>query len=1243
MNDMHSISKKLGSAFLTTSRELFARQYAISDEETIEQGFWRSTEPFADNDDRLLLFQKIMEKKFCPGGRILAGAGTSHRNTLNCFVLAPNSRRFDYLDDVEDLVLKVAATTKVGGGIGINFDPFRSVQFAEPVDIEIYHTMDPNHPDYHDFVEWQYTDITAYGQPKRRFDRRGALIVDYSEREAMSAPIIVVDDSISAIFRAPFDAVRTGAKKVILDWSNLRAEGTPIKGSGGTSSGAASFAIEVQHIIHWLSLGGHTAGPINALRYVFQSVLRSVRQGGCLPASAMVHTNKGLISIRDIAVGDQVYTFNGLKPVTYKWDKGVQHLLTLKGRGTSFTATPEHKMAVLRDAEITYVPMKSISVGDTVLFNLTAHQFDQPQSLPAFDIEMDQQAKEITIPELDPDMAWFIGYFLGNGSTSAGKTVSIAYNSAYKEALGGRLERKIAGQLARFGTNVSHYNIANENTSAVRTVSSALAKYIQKHIKRSHETLRVPEFIAKGSIALRSAFIAGLMDSDGSVKTKPPRIVTTIYPEFATELQNLLATLGIPVRFSTQDRSAKGWHDLHTLSLVGFRHEYNQLIAPFSVKGELQSKKVRFDYSVPESSIKLHPRSYRGKWSGQGDMGYHTYLECSGDLPAIPIKVLEVAIADPQETWDIEVAGEENFIANGFHTHNSRRGAGMATLSLSHPDRDIFLSCKDHEVEAALGEISTFNISFLAEDKDMQDPFIEEVAAHAWQTGDPGLLFVDTINRDNPLAAIDGYILSTNPCFTGDMRLLTEDGWVTFQEAAEHGKPLKIIQDSRITYEGGDDELPSNWKIDPKNTDAPVVTQASHAFLTKKNAEVIELTFSNGSVLRTTPDHLIATTIGMVEASMLVEDHVILTVDEPAIGIYIPATTRVLSITAAGREDVYCIHENVRRSLIVEKVCARRCGEIPLYPGEPCDLGAMNLLKYVTKNAVFNAESFANDVGLYVRYLDANLDYAILPTEQSRVMSQRNRRIGLGVMGLAHALIKLGLRYDSDAGRSAAWKMFRTMAVEADQESVNMSDGRQRMSIPFERKNIALLTVAPTGTTSMIMDVSSGIEPIFSVTYRRKIGSEDRIFLDPLLMEMLREHDPDPNYVLHEGKYVDWDEAKVVEAVQKNGGSLKGLSFIPKYMQDLFKTSHEIHYRDHIAMQAAAQDGMNYRHVGNSISKTINMPHSATVEDVLDAYRYAHSMGCKGITVYRDGSRSNQVLNTDTEVSLECPTGVCEL
>lgn len=1079
------IEKHYGHNFLTDARDLFQRQYAIREGESLEEGFWRATEPAVQNSLRGFIFERMMQRKFSPGGRILAGAGTNHRNTLNCFVLASDTGRFDSLDDVENLVLKVAATTKVGGGIGINFDPFAPAEFAKPIDIEIFHTLDPDHPDYVDFLEWQYTDITAYGQPKRKYDRRGAKVVDYTDRFDLNAPVIEVADDIASIFAAPFDAVRTGAKRVVLDWSNLRPSGAEIAGSGGTSSGAASFAIEVQHIIHWLSLGGHTAGPIAALRYVFQSVLRSVRQGG------------------------------------------------------------------------------------------------------------------------------------------------------------------------------------------------------------------------------------------------------------------------------------------------------------------------------------------------------------------------------------------------------TRRGAAIGTLSMSHPDRDIFLSCKDHEVEAVLGEISAFNISFLAEDKDMQDPFIEEVAAHAWQTGDPGLLFVDTINRDNIMLAELGRIVATNPCFTGDMRFLTEDGWVTFKEAAEHGKPLKIIQDSRITYEGGDDELPSNWKIDPNNTDDGIIQQASHAFLTKRNAEVIQVEFKDGTTLRLTPDHLVATTIGMVEAQHLTEQHEVLIGNAPAVesiagqwpkaldehmgflmgllasdgtyakgkdteaamidlfneamgietkviesieaiwdvfkdkyrahkrpftpysitrlphklrikssflaavlkgeygfsrstkhevpkrliensrrkpalfylaaftycdgtinthvscrdirisqsnkkllqdmqlmlnGIGIssrvylrrtarwksmpdgrggykdywtkdnyelvitsdrdrflstigilrgtkmdklasivqsmpqvnhkPATTRVLSITAAGREDVYCIHENVRRSLIVEKVCARRCGEIGLFPGEPCDLGAINLSEYVHKGAL-DIKALTADIPKFTKYLDDNLDYCNLPTEDAKRMSAKLRRVGLGVMGVAHMLIKLGLRYSSKQARDVVRDVMLTITKGAVQWSEEAEPKNKRVNIG--RRNVALVTIAPTGTTSMIMGASSGIEPIFSVTYTRKIGDKNKEFVDPILMDMLREHDPEPGYTMIENNRVEWDEDKVVKAIKANHGSVKGLSFVPKYMQDIFETSHEIHWRDHILMQAAAQEGMNYKQAGNSISKTINMPNSATVQDVIDAYRLAHAVGCKGITVYRDGSRWNQVLTTGSEISLECPTGVCEI
>ena len=683
------IEKHYGHNFLTDARDLFQRQYAIREGESLEEGFWRATEPAVQNSLRGFIFERMMQRKFSPGGRILAGAGTNHRNTLNCFVLASDTGRFDSLDDVENLVLKVAATTKVGGGIGINFDPFAPAEFAKPIDIEIFHTLDPDHPDYVDFLEWQYTDITAYGQPKRKYDLRGAKVVDYADRFDLNAPVIEVADDIASIFSAPFDAVRTGAKRVVLDWSNLRPSGAEIAGSGGTSSGAASFAIEVQHIIHWLSLGGHTAGPIAALRYVFQSVLRSVRQGG------------------------------------------------------------------------------------------------------------------------------------------------------------------------------------------------------------------------------------------------------------------------------------------------------------------------------------------------------------------------------------------------------TRRGAGMATLSLAHPDRDIFLSCKDHEVEAVLGEISAFNISFLAEDKDMQDPFIEEVAAHAWQTGDPGLLFVDTINKDNIMLEELGRIVATNPC-----------------------------------------------------------------------------------------------------------------------------------------------------------------GEVPLAPGEPCDLGAINLSEYVHKGTL-DIKALTADIPKYTRYLDDNLDYCNLPTEDAKRMSAKLRRVGLGVMGVAHMLIKLGLRYSSKQARDVVRDVMLTITKGAVQWSEEAEPKNNRVNIG--RRNVALVTIAPTGTTSMIMGASSGIEPIFSVTYTRKIGDKNKEFVDPILMDMLREHDPEPGYTMIENNRVEWDEDKVVKAIKANHGSVKGLSFIPKYMQDIFETSHEIHWRDHILMQAAAQEGLSYKQAGNSISKTINMPNSAATQDVIDAYKLAHAVGCKGITIYRDGSRWNQVLTTGSEISLECPTGVCEI
>ena len=315
------------------------------------------------------------------------------------------------------------------------------------------------------------------------------------------------------------------------------------------------------------------------------------------------------------------------------------------------------------------------------------------------------------------------------------------------------------------------------------------------------------------------------------------------------------------------------------------------------------------------------------------------------------------------------------------------------------------------------------------------------------------------------------------------------------------------------------------------------------------------------------------------------------------------------------------------------------CGEIPLFPGEPCDLGAINLAQYVdTPNQGtngFNWTSFRQDVKTCIRFLDNVLEVNKFALEDNRTMSMKLRRLGLGVMGLADALIKMGLTYNSQAGRDAVREMITELRENATSASRELAEERgvfpgiEQSSVEEPRRNIALLTVAPTGTTSMLMGVSSGVEPIFAPFIYRKIGDSYAALISPLFKEMLEAHAPHPEY--RQGDAWNWD--KVVSKVQEQHGSVQGLDFIPQEVRDVLVCAHDISPEDHVKMQGAVQSAFDEggEMVANSISKTINMPNEAAVGEVYDAYSLAFKTGCKGITVYRDGSRQFQVLSTKKE------------
>ncbi|ADI13220.1 intein-containing adenosylcobalamin-dependent ribonucleoside-diphosphate reductase [Truepera radiovictrix] len=779
----------------------------------------------------------------------------------------------------------------------------------------------------------------------------------------------------------------------------------------------------------------------------------------------------------------------------------------------------------------------------------------------------------------------------------------------------------------------------------------------------------------------------------------------------------------------------------------------------------------------------------------------------------------------------------------------TRRGAGMATLSVTHPDIEDFITCKDLSREQTEGDISTFNISVLVSDAFMErakrtlsSGVLQDIADHAWQTGEPGLIFIDRINAFNPMRESLGEIKATNPCVTADTWVLTQLGarrvgdlvgkkfcavvdgkaygltsqgfWSTgvkpvFKLRTKRGFELrltgnhklkKVLRQTRYVQDAvwaeleslkvGDRILLSNhrgvapwagpgtfaegWLLGALIGDGTFAEDKRRAcldFWGESRATMTELAtamlrhlfgantslwvtqtaektriasddlyelaaryglrpgyktltdaleegsfdlicgllcglFDTDGSVQGNQDKGFSVRLAQSDAELLVraqrmlarlgivstryenrrpegwrtlpdgnggsrayrcraEHELVISCDNLAVfaalvGFEEPAkrqrltahlngehkaldrerfSDEIVSISPDGEEEVFDVTVEHVHAFDANGLLAHNCGEIPLFPGEPCDLGAINLAAYVTGEGLENFawDAFREDVRTCVRFLDNVLEVNRFALEDNRAMSMKLRRLGLGIMGLADALIKLGYRYDTDEGRAAVEAIITAMRESATEASRALAEERGafpefgKSSLKTPRRNVALLTVAPTGTTSMLMGVSSGVEPIFAPFIYRKIGDTYAALIAPLFKEMLEQHPPHPDYE-HEGA---WDWERVVEAVQANHGSVQGLAFIPEAVKRVLVCAHDIAPEDHVKMQGAVQRAFDAggEMVANSISKTINLPNKATVADVYSAYSMAFDVGCKGITVYRDGSRQFQVLSTSKGAS----------
>ena len=560
-----------------------------------------------------------------------------------------------------------------------------------------------------------------------------------------------------------------------------------------------------------------------------------------------------------------------------------------------------------------------------------------------------------------------------------------------------------------------------------------------------------------------------------------------------------------------------------------------------------------------------------------------------------------------------------------------RRGALLLSLPVNHPDIEEFINIK-----LDLTKLTKTNISVMITDdfmkavskkekyyckflvKDTGEVIIKEIDAYKlfrklcennWRTAEPGMLFWDGIEQYNFMSMDKSFkVAGTNPCLTGDTLIQTVEG-------------KKKIKDLVGTE-------PFVYAV---NTAGELILiKASKVWLTRKNADLVEVKYDDNTLI-CTPDHKIFTdNRGWVDAKDLNENDNLCKYEDLMLADIVEEKqykkSKVISVTELEyTEDVYDMTVPEVHNFIANDIVVHNCGEEPLPAGGSCLLGSINLSEFVccpfTDNAYFDIDKFNDAVKTAVIGLDEVLDEGLAyhPLEEQRECVRKYRQIGLGVMGIADMLIKLGVVYGSDESLEICSAIAHNMFNNALYQSAmlakengpfpeykdimlkspifkNADDNVMDLIKQYGLRHSALLTIPPCGSISLLLGVSGGIEPIFNFSYIRKTES------------------------IHDGEVFYKVYTPIVEEYMSLFGVCKEED-LPEY----FIASQEIEYENRIKMQSVWQ-----KYIDASISSTINLPNDATIDDVCDLYMKAWQYGLKGVTVYRDGcERAGVLINED--------------
>lgn len=586
-------------------------------------------------------------------------------------------------------------------------------------------------------------------------------------------------------------------KLFIFDFSNVRCNGSPIAGMQNRPASGPLPLMDAIAKVYSIKHAGMK--PWKQSLYIDHYLAACVHFGGarrCLPAGTIVATDRGGVAIENIKIGDQVVTPAGTRKVTEIFDQGSQPTVYINHQFGNFECTANHQMAVFDSLTTwSFKPANQLREGDRLVFDPAGWDSSAENTrLPDYThvyLGKDTNSAAFTMPsQLTPLIAWLVGFTQGNGYVGE-KALSLTTNSSSE--YGAAVMEKVVEALSCFGFSAKVNKVPGENALYTRVHSVHFVRYLSAWLKTPHAPLVVPECIKNSPREIRSAYLAGLFDADGSSKTRPLRICTTVYGDFASQVQELCLSIGVLTQLRRGEPRGNGWQTIFNVNTKGYENvvALNVAFEEHSLKLNYNIKPSRDGFSFPTEMVR---QECRGHWisPGENQTSARVHAHTGRNSKALPVRVLSVEESGHvKDTWDIEVADIHQFTANGFVTHNSAR---MAVKSWR--DRDIieFVDIKRGGFLWSANNSVSVDAEFWQQAGDQRHThgrrvFEAAVNAAYWDhSGEPGFINVDKLNQNKDgLEKITGdtYL---NPVTYPNLHRRTRD---MIENVLEHVKSLR--------------------------------------------------------------------------------------------------------------------------------------------------------------------------------------------------------------------------------------------------------------------------------------------------------------------------------------------------------------------------------------------------------------------------------------------------------------------